>query len=583
MKKKSYLILFLLFIPAFLFAEWNSNPAQNFAVCDLTGSQVIPKIATSSTGDTFISWFSNESGNYDVRLQRLSVRGAELWTHNGILISNHPSMSWLTDWDMTVDQSNHAILTFQDIRNGGNNNIYAYRISPEGDFIWGADGLELSNSTAFDVSPKVTVTNAGNAVIAWQSNDVIIMQKISPEGNLLWGDNGITLSCDNTYSWPQLLPVGTDDIIMKFFEDSGVYPMMTRHVLAQKFGANGTAVWSEDTVISNAGGISAWTQIFPFINDGNDGFFIAWHDDRDNNMLADIFIQHVDSDGNTLWTANGVEVSTMPNRNHFYPQLVYPLNRGDVYVFWNEMDSDQNLRGIYGQKISEAGERLWTNYGKVFIEICSTDYYPFAARSSDTDAVVFYDEYLDALNSNIKAMRIAPDGSYVWAEQHIMLSSVSSEKMHFDVNNYANNQWIVVWEDLRNDSGDIFGQNIQLSGELGPVSIGIDEFDSNPYEPVVLLGNYPNPFNPILTSATRICFNLHNSANVAINVYNIKGQLVRCIYNDYAEFDENNPKPKVAYWDGRDENGKIMATGIYFYRMKVDVKDREIKKLILMR
>jgi len=579
MKKRSYLILFLLFIPAFLFGEWSNNPAENFAVCNLTGSQALPKIATSSTGDTYISWFSNETGNYDVRLQRFDVRGDEFWSHNGILISNHPSMSWLTDWDMTVDNANHAILTFQDIRNGGNNNIYAYRISPDGDFVWGADGLELSNSTAFDVSPKVTVTNVGNAVIAWQADDVIIMQKISPEGTLLWGPNGITLSCENTYSWPQLLPVGTDDVILKFFEDSGSPWAPIRHVLAQRFDSNGSAVWTENTVISNAGGISAWTQIFPFISDGNDGFFIAWHDDRDSNMLADIFIQHVDSNGNTLWPDNGIEVSTMPSRNHFYPKLVYPLNRGEVYVFWNEMDSDQNLRGIYGQKISETGERLWTDYGMAFIEICSTDYYPFAARNSDTDAVIFYDESLDFMNSNIKAMRIAPDGSYVWAEQHIMLSSVSSEKMHYDVNNYANNQWIAVWEDLRNDGGDIFGQNIQLSGELGPVSIGIDEFDSNPYEPVVLLGNYPNPFNPALQRATKIRFNLHNSANVEINVYNIKGQLVRCIYNDYAEFNDSKPEPKVAYWDGRDRYGNIVSNGVYLIR--IESKDVNFIKRVL--
>ncbi|MCK4338645.1 MAG: T9SS type A sorting domain-containing protein [Candidatus Cloacimonetes bacterium] len=577
MKKKCYLILLLLLIPILLFAEWSSNPAQNFAVCDLTGSQAIPKIATSSTGDTYISWFSNETGNYDVRLQRFDVQGNELWVHNGILISDHPSMSWLTDWDMTVDNANHAILTFQDIRNLGNNNIYAYRISPDGDFVWGNDGLDLTNSTAFDVSPKVTVTNTGNAVFAWQADEVIIMQKISPEGNLLWGDNGITLTCADTYSWPQLLPAGTDDVIMKFFEDSGLFPMTTRHVYAQRFDANCNVVWSEDTIISNAGGISAWTQIFPFISDGNDGFFIAWHDDRDNNMLADIFIQHVDSNGNTLWTANGVEVSTMPNRNHFYPQLVYPLNRGDVYVFWNEMDSDQNLRGIYGQKMSETGDRLWTGYGKVFIEICSTDYYPFAARSSDTDAVVFYDEYLDALNSNIKAMRIAPDGSYVWTEQHIMLSSVSSEKLHFDVNNFANDQWIAVWEDRRNDNGDIYAQNIQITGELGPVSVGVDDPESYNSESFALFGNYPNPFNPDKIGTT-IRYFLPRYTEVKIQIYNIKGQLVKNCKVENTKSGVNN-----IIWNGEDDSGKPVANGIYFYSLKVGNKVIDTKKCLIIR
>ena len=95
--------------------------------------------------------------------------------------------------------------------------------------------------------------------------------------------------------------------------------------------------------------------------------------------------------------------------------------------------------------------------------------------------------------------------------------------------------------------------------------------------------SYPNPFNPALTRATKIWFNLHNSADVEITVYNIKGQLVRCIYNDFAEFDNSKSKPRVSYWDGKDKNGKIQANGIYFYIMKVDGKDKEIKKLIHLR
>lgn len=97
-----------------------------------------------------------------------------------------------------------------------------------------------------------------------------------------------------------------------------------------------------------------------------------------------------------------------------------------------------------------------------------------------------------------------------------------------------------------------------------------------------LYQNFPNPFNPSLSN-TKIFFNLHNSSQVQINIYNIKGQLVKCIYNDHAEFDDNNPRPKVAYWDGCDVNGKQQKSGIYFYRMIVNGNEEEIKKLLLIR
>ncbi len=468
MKKSLLYLMLMALFPVISYAQWSSDPAVNNAVIALSGEQAIPKIGTCPNGNSYIASFSNESGNYDVRMQLLDAQGNNLWADNGILVSDNPQMTWLTDWDMTADIANYAILTFQDIRTDGNNNVVAYRIGPDGTFAWGPDGISLSNSTAFDVSPKVCVTAAGNAVFAWQADSVIIMQKISPDGTLLWGDNGITMSSTSVYSWPQLMPVGTDDVIMKYFEDTGPSYSPTRHVFAQRYDANGAAVWGSPAVISNVGGISAWTQIFPMINDGSDGFYIAWHDDRDNNNLADVYVQHIGSDGSDLFPANGVEASTMGGRQHFYPQLALPPGSSDVYVFWNEMDIDQNNRGIYGQKLSSTGTRLWPTTGKVFIEISPLNVYPVAARNSPTDVVLFYEEYFDAVNSQIKAMRVDGNGDYVWSPSFKTLCSVNSQKIHTVVNDFANNQWISAWEDDRSGNTDIYAQNIQLNGDLGP-------------------------------------------------------------------------------------------------------------------
>jgi len=115
--RKILLPILVLCFSTMICAQWIDDPAINNTVCDLSGEQAIPKVVTSSTGDTYIGWFSNDSGNYDVRLQRLNSQGNEMWDHNGILVSDNPAMTWLTDWDMTVDDDNNAILVFQDIRN----------------------------------------------------------------------------------------------------------------------------------------------------------------------------------------------------------------------------------------------------------------------------------------------------------------------------------------------------------------------------------------------------------------------------------------------------------------------------------
>lgn len=454
--------------------QWSDDPDANNLIAGLSGEETIPKVVVAENGNSYISWFSNENGNYNVRLQQLDIEGYIQWAQGGLLISDHPSMTWLTDWDLKVDQEGYAILAFQDIRNNGSNNIYVYRISPDGDFIWGEDGLELSNSVAFDVSPKLSVTGENNVVVAWQADDVIILQKISPEGDLLFGEEGITISGDNTLSWPQLLAVGNDDFILKYFDDSGPYWAPTRLVFAQRFDGDGDPVWSEPVSISDAAGISSWNQIFPMINDGNDGFFITWHDDRDGNMLSSVFVHHIDVNGNPVFPVNGVEASTLAARNNFYPVLAFPENSEDIFVIWNEMDADQNLRGIYGQKISGSGERLWSDNGKVFIEISATDVLPTAMEKSDVDMVLFYEEVVSGMNSYVKAMRLDLDGNFVWPEQFSVLSSVLSAKSHPVVSPFNSGQWIASWNDDRNGQTDIYAQNIQLDGSLGPVGVNPD-------------------------------------------------------------------------------------------------------------
>ena len=467
MKKLLFFVLIMALTGSALLAQWSSDPAQNNAICDLGGEQAIAKVVTGPIGDTYIGWFSNDSGNYDVRLQRLDSSGNELWDHNGILISDNPAMSWLTDWDMIVDQNNHVILTFQDIRNGGNNNVYAYRIAPDGTFVWGADGLELSNSTAFDVSPKACITSTGNTVVTWQADTVIIMQKIAPDGTLLWGPDGITLSCADTYSWPQPLAVEDDNILLKFFHDSGPPYAPTRHCYMQKYDTNGNAVWTSDTVVSNAGGITAWTQVFNIISDENNGCFISWHDSRGGGTISYPFVQHVNSDGSVAFTANGVQLSTEANRQNFYPESVFNVGNDELITYWSQTDGAQNNHGITGQKLDTSGNLLWGTNGNNIISISSLYVLPFAVRQANDDVIILFEEYTDAVNAYVKAMRLDTDGNYVWPAEQVTMCSVASSKVHSEGSQFSNNQIIATWEDDRNGPKDIYAQNINLDGTIG--------------------------------------------------------------------------------------------------------------------
>jgi len=76
--------------------------------------------------------------------------------------------------------------------------------------------------------------------------------------------------------------------------------------------------------------------------------------------------------------------------------------------------------------------------------------------------------------------------------------------------------------------------------------------------------NYPNPFNP----ETWIPYRLAAEANVTIAIYGVRGQLVRILELGIQPVGAYFLKDKAAYWDGRNEAGESVASGIYFYRIQ---------------
>ena len=89
------------------------------------------------------------------------------------------------------------------------------------------------------------------------------------------------------------------------------------------------------------------------------------------------------------------------------------------------------------------------------------------------------------------------------------------------------------------------------------------------------LTNYPNPFS----SSTLISFSCHrDTENTEILIYNIKGQCIRELKMKNDKFEMNE-----VIWDGKDESGKQVSSGIYFYNLNIDGKIKASKKCLLLR
>ena len=81
-----------------------------------------------------------------------------------------------------------------------------------------------------------------------------------------------------------------------------------------------------------------------------------------------------------------------------------------------------------------------------------------------------------------------------------------------------------------------------------------------------LLPNYPNPFNP----ETWIPYHLAHAADVALTIYDTKGVPVRRLDLGHQSAGYYTDRAKAAYWDGRNNSGKSVASGVYFYQLHAD-------------
>ena len=124
-------------------------------------------------------------------------------------------------------------------------------------------------------------------------------------------------------------------------------------------------------------------------------------------------------------------------------------------------------------------------------------------------------------------------------------------------------------------------QSVSLDGSSeyhGPLSVVIGDLGEEPVAPVIplvtkLKDAYPNPFNP----STNLPYSIKEAGDVQINIYNMKGQLIKKLSAHHAVAGHYQ-----LFWDGKDMNNRPISSGVYLYRMTCG-KYSSTKKMILMK
>ena len=126
------------------------------------------------------------------------------------------------------------------------------------------------------------------------------------------------------------------------------------------------------------------------------------------------------------------------------------------------------------------------------------------------------------------------------------------------------------------DTGDEYGNSSHVKESfVYQEDVGVAE-DMNTERPSVfyLSQNYPNPFNP----TTTISYSIPQTDFVQLKVYNVVGEFVRTLVRE-----EKSQGNYTAIWDGRNDKGQLVSSGVYFYTLITGGNNVISKRMLLMK
>ncbi|MGE0635023.1 MAG: T9SS type A sorting domain-containing protein [Bacteroidia bacterium] len=449
-------------------AQWSNNPTVNNAICTETAIQEYPKIISDGNGGAIITWSDRRNGtDNNIYAQRIDATGNIQWTAGGVVICNVGG-----DQNAPVivsDGAGGAIIAWEDYFSG-NSDIYAQRINSSGVTQWTLNGVAICSASEDQNYIDIISDGVGGAIMVWEDNygstiDVYI-QKVNSAGVTQWLADGVAIctATGDQYT-PKLAPDGSGGAVITWEDQRGADP----DIYAQHINSAGTISGLADGIaVCNATG----NQFVPSIcSDGAGGAIFTWYDRRNGNW--DIYAQKFISGGTPVWTANGTAICTASN-DQKYPKLVSDQNGGAFITWQGELSASNN---IYAQHINTTGNTTWTANGITICAASGEQYSPEIIADNSGGAIITWSDNRN-FNIDIYAQRITASGETIWSTDGVEISTATNHQGDVKLISDGNDGAIFCWADLRNTVYDIYAQNVCASGWLGVCSSSINDSEN---------------------------------------------------------------------------------------------------------
>ena len=462
-------------------AQWSGDAGLNTEVVTATSDQDVSKLAVANDGSSWHGWFDFQPGGIQVRVERLDADGNQTFGSGGLLVSDNPQNTSTVDWDLRADAAGNCMLTFTDIRNGGDNDVYAYLIAADGTMLWGEDGVTISDNTNFEADPQILQLSTGDYVVIWPRFETLpglYMQRLDASGNPQLAAGGVRIAGDGTQapSFNESAPTADGDFVVSFVRDTRTF-LSPRYIDAQRYHADGTPAWGASPVPVNTASVVPIAHRPRLVVDSAGGAIVSWHDTRDGDF--DCYVQRISPSGTVLFATNGVAASTEAARQQLDPAVALDPN-GDVMMFFRNTDGAQNIQGLNVQRFDgTTGSRMLGTSGVNLLPYNNQWNGPPRAAPIDGGVAGISDLQPNSSVGNfdgvLTLMRVDSDGAYIDEDGAISVSTAVSQKGRLAMREAPGGALIASWADDRNGNKDVYAQRVNADGSLGG--------DANPCPP----------------------------------------------------------------------------------------------------
>ncbi len=569
---------------------------EGVPICTASFGQLGPRICSDGAGGAIIAWTDPRASNVrDIYAQRIGPDGNVLWTADGVPVCTETAHQHLHD--ICADGYGGAILVWQDERTSSSyDDVYCQRIDADGNVLWDAGGVALCTGGYLKDWLRVAPDGSGGGIFTWNNWTVSISaQRVDAAGAVQWTANGVAVCAASGLRYePEIVTDGSGGAVISWTDHRDWYD-----IYVQRVDGSGTMLWTANGVqltVDPGGEVNGWQHHARMCGDGAGGATLAWVDQRFDDY--DCYAQRVNGDGVPQWTENGIPVDTTTGACDGI-DLLAVSDKGAI-IFWEDSRSGSG-NDIYAQRVDSLGNTEWTENGEAICTADGSQDIPHCTTDGNDGAIVAWEDERIFMDVDIFAHRITGEGGFVatllqdwlasFRESEVVIEwrlaeidggssfAVSRARLPGDsftelpYENLEQDGLSFVYRDRSFVPGESYIYRVDAETESGRLFL----FETTPITPpagrVKLHQNHPNPFNP----ATVIRYYLPRRCRVSLVIYDLNGAEIRrlvCM--------EQEAGPQQATWNGINERGEPVSTGLYFYRITAG-KESVSRKMLLLR